>query len=514
MSYDQTRDAEQLRVLDPSIDEFINRYNNSNGPVTGSPRQTVFLFPGGMASSLKRATQPYLDSGPAGQMFSYDPIWLTFGDFFGDVLKLRIHKNGEYRDENNQIIVADGTLNFFGWTFYLGFTKMCELLGLDYYVFGWDWRRRLQDSGEFFITQFLPYFQQRVQNGCNNADPLTSYSLVGHSAGGMVINWILRETDTYPILGTLQKVITVATPFYGYAGQVHRFFEGDVDFNWDPLISKDDLIKVICSLPACYAWLFMDYSTWIANKNAFQTQDDVPYQLTAYPSLDTNLTDPADPYNPQMLGYKGRYRTDTGFDMGELYDGEQLVNHLASSLDSHLAAKFFNIRGDDQKNDTVGNETWGFVPPTQPSPIHDGSNLAGDDTQPAWSARHLDLLALPGHVITVKGATVSHMMTMFSPDTLLELAGLLLEVLPVMAMEHLESEPWWGLRPEIATPKETADFLQSLRSQFRTRLRTKTDRIHLRKALAHYKKDDLQRLLRRVVVNLVQHRGPGPKREE
>jgi hypothetical protein len=29
MSYDTTRDSEQLRVIDPSIDDFIERYKNS-----------------------------------------------------------------------------------------------------------------------------------------------------------------------------------------------------------------------------------------------------------------------------------------------------------------------------------------------------------------------------------------------------------------------------------------------------------------------------------------------------
>jgi hypothetical protein len=509
MSYDSTRDAEQLRVIDPSIDDFINRYNNSNGPVTG-PRQTIFLFPGGMASKLRRARQPYLDSGPPGQMFAYDTVWLTFEDFLGGVLDLGIHKvNGEYRDQDNRIIVADGTVDFYGWTFYTGFTAWCELLGLDYYVFGWDWRRRLEDSGEFFITQFLPYFQERVQAGCNNADPLANFSLVGHSAGGMIANWILRQTLHYPILNSVQKVITVATPFYGYAGQVHRWFEGDSYFTWDPVVDRDKLIEVICSLPACYAWEFMEYQTFVTNQTAFKNDQ---FPLTAYPSTDKTTGLVADPYHPEMQGGKGRYPPDKGFDMYELGNGGQLVSYLSSPLDG-LAAKLFNIRGDDGNNDTVGSTKWDWVPTKGPTPIYNGAFVAGDGTQPAWSARHLDLLLLNGHVINVTGASVSHMFTMFSPATLGAL-GHVLGVLPPMMMIDMPSDDSLPVAP-MATPEVAAKFFVRLQGTFHERLRSRTDQKRLRQFLAQYSKVALQSVMRRAVVSLVQHQGPVlPRRGE
>jgi hypothetical protein len=513
VSYESTRDSEQLRVLDPSIDDFIDRYNNSDGPLSG-PRQTVFFFPGGMASTLKRAKTPYVDAGPPGQMFDYDKAWLTFEDFLGGVLDLKIHKvNGEYRDTDDRIIVADGTVKLLGWSFYDGFTNWCERNGLDYYVFGWDWRRRLEDSGEFFITRFLPYFQERVQNGCNNADPLASFSLIGHSAGGMIVNWVLRETPDYPILSTLQKVVTVATPFYGYAGQLHRWFEGDSYFNWDPFVDKDELIKVICSLPACYSWEFMDEQTYNANQAAFA--NDVPYTLTAYPSTDETTGYVADPYHPLTQGTKVRYPTDKGFDAVELVNGGQLVKHLSSPLDSALAEMFFNIRGDDGKSDTVSSTTWNWVPPTDPSPIQDAAAHApGDGTQPAWSARLLDLLSLSGHVITVTGPGVSHMLTMFSDETLRAI-GDVLGVVPVLMMRRRPEAPPERSEPSIATSEEAAAFFQSLQSQFHERPRSRTDRKRLRKYLEKYPKDELQRVLRRAVVNLVQHQGPVlPRRGE
>src|SRR5688572_19542264 len=196
MSYDSTRDAEQLRMLDRSIDDFIDRYNNSDGLPDGT-RQTVILFPGGLASTLKRAKKPYVDSIPTGQKFDYDTVWLTFESFLGGAHHLGLQKmgGGEYRDEDSRIVIADGAVKFLGWTFYDGFTDWCEARGLDYFVFGWDWRRKLQHGGKFFINKFLPHFQDRVMAGCNNADPLANFSLIGHSAGGMVVNWILRKSD-------------------------------------------------------------------------------------------------------------------------------------------------------------------------------------------------------------------------------------------------------------------------------------------------------------------------------
>jgi hypothetical protein len=422
MSYDTNRDSEQLRVIDHAIDDFIDRYNNSDGPSQG-PRQTIFLFPGGMACALKRATKPYDDTKPGTQTFAYDTAWLTPLTFLGGALDLKITKTGtgKYRDKGNRIIVADGSVKFLGCTPYDGFTEWCAKKDLDYFIFGWDWRRRHQDTGKFFVAKFLPYFQQRVKDGCNNADPLASFSIVGHSAGGMVVNWILR--NAHP--NTMAKAITVATPFYGYAGQVHRWFEGEPLLN-SLIMPKAALVKVICSLPACYAWQFLPYYTFAANQAAFAA--DTAYPLMAYPSVDKTTGAVADPYNPGTQGGLSRYPapSKTGFDPDELCDAEDFVKYLASPLSAALAQKFFNIRGDTGANDTISSTTWDWVPPTDPTPIANvAPKVPGDGTQPGWTARHLDLGAYPGHVIPVTGSDVGHMFTMNSPKTLAALAGVL-----------------------------------------------------------------------------------------
>jgi hypothetical protein len=423
MSYDTTRDAEQLRLLDDSITDFINRYNNSSGPANG-PRQTVFLFPGGMASKLKRATAPYVDGVSGLQTFSYDAVWLEPDTIVwpAGVLDLKMTKvgSGKYRDKGDRIVVADGAVGFLGCTPYVGFTAWCVLKGLDYFVFGWDWRRRLEHSGRFFVRKFLPHFQERVKNECNNADPLVNFSLIGHSAGGMIVNWILRKQ--HPNVRNMRLAITVAAPFYGYSGQVHRWFEGQPPFNGPLGIFKKSVIKLICSFPACYTWMFLDEGTF--NDNQVALAADQAFPLLNYPSMDATTANlRADPYNPQTNGNRSRYpaASVTGFDATELDHGKKLVRYLASSLDPPLAAKFINIRGNNNAGNTPGSTKWDWVPPTDPSPIADGAGVPGDGTQPGWTARHVGA----GNVITVAGPDVEHMFTMNSPKTLGKLAAVL-----------------------------------------------------------------------------------------
>jgi hypothetical protein len=47
MNYRDTRDSEQLRILDKSIDTFISGFHPT--------AQTIIFFPGGLASRLLRA---------------------------------------------------------------------------------------------------------------------------------------------------------------------------------------------------------------------------------------------------------------------------------------------------------------------------------------------------------------------------------------------------------------------------------------------------------------------------
>jgi len=77
MTYAGTRDDETLFRLGPAIDAFIAQCRKPADPDSPCARQTVFFFPGGMASRLMRATQKCVDgaTGPAPR-FNYHPVWM------------------------------------------------------------------------------------------------------------------------------------------------------------------------------------------------------------------------------------------------------------------------------------------------------------------------------------------------------------------------------------------------------------------------------------------------------
>ena len=101
MNYQDTRDSEQLRILDKSIDTFISGFHPT--------AQTIIFFPGGLASRLLRAKTPYKPNISAPQRFDFDgqEVWLsawTFGHPELNALKLRMHKeaDGFYHDEDDR----------------------------------------------------------------------------------------------------------------------------------------------------------------------------------------------------------------------------------------------------------------------------------------------------------------------------------------------------------------------------------------------------------------------------
>ncbi|MDM0109956.1 hypothetical protein QTH97_33955 [Variovorax sp. J22R24] len=420
MSYETNRDLEQLRMLDHAIDDFIDRYFQIGGPASGK-RHTVFVFPGGLGSQLKRATRPYVQGGPSNQTFAYKRKWFDMHSMMGSVLEVEMVKVGpKHRDKGNRFVLADGPLKFAGLTPYDGFVEWCKAQKVDYFVFGWDWRRTTDEIGKFFVQKFLPYFQNRVKDECNNADALESYSLVGHSAGGMIVNWILRKHDT----PALKAAVTVATPFYGYGGQIHRFFEGE------PLLNLLDQVKVrrvLTSMPALYAFQFLDAKKTFARYGAALAADP-NYPLTAYPSTDKDTGEVADPYYPSTNGALHRYPTisQTGFDLGEVKKARKLVQFLASDLDPSIASKFFNIRCVSGQQNTLGSTTWQWVPPITPTPIGDVAQVPGDDTQPAWTARHVGLAGSnSANVKTLLGSNLGHILAMSQPQTIAAIADAL-----------------------------------------------------------------------------------------
>jgi pimeloyl-ACP methyl ester carboxylesterase len=405
MTYSATRDSEQLRYLNVDIAGFINRYQ-SRPP--GIQRRTLFLFPGGMGSQLLRARTPYQNGGPPNQTFQYDKVWLTVGTFLGDALTLEMHEvAGVSRDLDDRIIIPYGSVELFGVTPYTTFIAWCELNNIDWFIFGWDWRRRLEDTVDFFLNQFVPLFRQSTQATCPQA--LDDIVLIGHSFGGMVVTLMLQQNNAL-LQQNMTRAVTVASPFYGYDGQIHRWFEGEPLLNH---LGTQQVIDVITSLPGVYVLPYLDDQTFQANGAALQ--NDPQYPLNGYPSNDSaNPAVNVDPFNPGP----NRYPQNIGFSINELNQGLQTYRNIAQGPLAQYVDRFFNIRGiQSPPKTTPGSISWRLLMGPNnpnPSPIGTGPGEPGDGTLPGWSTR---LVTLPANQVhRVRGA-IDHMFLMEYPST-------------------------------------------------------------------------------------------------
>jgi hypothetical protein len=453
MTYDATRDSEQLRYLDALTSAFILRYKGSSKPA--DQRRTLILLTGGMGSQLLQATTPYQDGGPANQTFSYDTVWLTLDTLLGDALQLQMTEAGGVNlDRNNQIIIANDEVDFFGVKPYSTFTDWCDLQGIDWFVYGWDWRRPVDVMASFLLNQFLPRFQTAVQLA-TGADPLKNLVLVGHSEGGMLLTVALSQPNG--ILGGLTSAITVCSPFYGYDGQLPRWFNGESYLNY---LGEQDIIETISSFQGCYCLNYMDINTYTNNAALFAA--DAAYPLLDYPSKDaTNPATDVDPY----VYTATRYSTADGFNAAYLNNGFKVYQTIAAGPAPDYRNLFYNIRGVQATNDTVGGITWatlppGYTPGTSFQPITDDSTLVpGDDTQPAWTAR---LLGLPdAQCITVEG-DIHHMFMMEYPQTQDAIGGIL--GLPPIPLEKLLLAKRSSSPSTLVPAASTTDALAFVRS--------------------------------------------------
>ena len=202
-------------------------------------------------------------------------------------------------------------------------------------------------------------------------NPLDDFTLLSHSFGGLVVKSILNKAGNYYVQ-KMKRAITVAAPFYGYGGQVHRYFKGDPDLNADPFYGATIVTEVVSTCPGPYELMFLEGATYDANKTAFQNDPD-GYNLTAYPSVDATTGQRADPYNPipgkPTSGSTGpvRYISNHKFNWRLLSDALHVRTSVASKLSTGIAAKFYNIRGVQTAYGanvagTVVGQTWSLAP--------------------------------------------------------------------------------------------------------------------------------------------------------
>jgi len=501
VGYHERRDEDQLKVHERAIDCFIRAYQNA---LASPERKTLFFFPGGMACQLWRSTKRFKDGAPNPPL-RYDKMWLTLSSLVWRARKLGMEKDraGLFRDKGNHIVVADGAVNLNGCTPHDGLIEWCRDNNVDLFVFNWDWRRRQEDAAQFFVRKFWPLFKRRLKEaGIEQA--AQNFSLLGHSLGGMIVNLILRGNDA-AVAQKLRHAITVATPFYGYAGQVHRWFEGESLLNGDGKDEWIQIIRVINSMPGLYVLHFLDYQTFERDRVVLQADE---FPLTAYPSVDAETGAHHDPWS-QATDPKGRVRYPEhtmGFDAAELQHALCIFRRMAAPLTDK---RFYNIRGvqvDDEGkplDSTMSGVSSGWIReqfhPEDGCPIANSkTKVPGDDTQPAWTARLAS--NAPARCITIRDKDVSHIFLMSNAAALRELATILLGTHappPVINLRRL---------PERASSAEFERFQAWVKEYGRRRSNKEPSDVQILEAMPDDIRSNLPRIAPRIIEELMARR--------
>ena len=490
MTYAEIRDQEQFRKLDDRIGEFIARYFHRPGTQN---RRTVILFPGGLGSRLLRGLSRFDNEA----FFSHYTAWLDW--MFTDPMALPASDLQMEGDVDNamRLVVPDDVVDVPPYIQpYDGFSDWCDANNLDWFIFGWDWRRSLEPTVDFFLDTFLDWFRKRVMDLCHY-DPLENVTLIGHSFGGVVVKLILNR-HTNPHVQRIAQAITVGSPFYGYGGQVRRYFEGQEELNFK---GKAAITRTISSLRGPYALMFLDHDAFVANQAALAADPDYP--LRQYPSVDdTDPTTPADPYDPLTNGDLVRYPANYLFSMSDLAAAKATCRAITARLDGSVEQKFFNIRGvqqdgDQDRADTIVSQTWKWIRPdfdveseSDATPITDTLG-SGDGVIPAWSARLVS--TPPSNIRTVKGAQIDHMKMMIEPAIHDAVAGIMGLMPPVRVAPP---------RIDAASTVELRAFLGGLEASLKTFAPSESDRrAAVSSHLAKFSRDEQGRLLARIYLN-------------
>jgi len=498
MSYHERRDLDQLEVHRRAIDDFIRAYKNA---LPSQDRQTLFFFPGGMACQLWRSRTRFKD-GVENPPFTYSKMWLRLSSLLWRARKLGMEKDGAglFRDKDNYIVLADGAVNLNGCTPHDGLIEWCRGNNIDLFVFNWDWRRRQEETAQFFVKKFWPLFRRRLKEG-GIEQAAQRFSLLGHSFGGMIVNLILRGNDA-AVAQKLRHAITAATPFYGYASQVHRWFEGEALLNGDGKRERVRMVRVINSMPGLYVLHYLDYQTYQRDRTALQ---DDEFPLIAYPSVDAETRADLDPWRQEadQMGCVRYPEKTMGFDSAELTHALHVFQRMAAPMSDK---RFYNIRGvrvdEDGKplNNTLSDVTCGWIReqfyPQDGCPIANVKRkVPGDDTQPAWTAR----LATndPTRCITVRDKDLSHMFFMSNPAVLRALAVILLG--PHAAALMINVRPL----PERASQGEFDNFRTWVRAYAQQRSTREPSDEEILDAMPDDTRSNLPRLAPRIIEELL-----------
>ncbi len=398
MTYESARRKEIRQAHVRQIVEFARTYKKS--------KPTVLLIPGGMGSQIDRSKKPY--KGAASLPFNYDPIWMDPGIIFEkEALQLEILLNNH--DIGNHICIPNGPLRFLLKP-YNATEDYFRDKGYNYLVFGFDWRRTVRESAGF-LQFFLKTLKQRVQELWQE-NPLPNTTILCHSMGGLVAKVFLHKvfktsTKTADVRAWMSRLVTVATPFYGTATHINRYYKGQKPLN--TIYNTKKLARLTGTLMGTYILMPLDKKTY--NRNAAKLE------ISRYPVRDKkNAALEADPFDPQMFArYPSWVRPDF------LAAAIQMRNIITRQLPPAVVKRVFHIRALQRRTwvelkwKPVNGAT--FNPNKDKSPIDGkhGAGGGGDGTVPFWSAR---LVQIPdSQVFNLKKAK-KHQELLEHPETL------------------------------------------------------------------------------------------------
>lgn len=348
----------------------IDRYAEAYRP----GHRTVVFIPGGLGTRLDRTTAPFQTEQTR---WSYETVWMDSGILFGDARALAIHRDG--RDADGHIIVPNGPLRPMTGRPYDRTARFFQgELGLNFVVFGYDWRRPVEESAGF-LEQFLDHLRDRIK-ARHDEDPLPHTTLLCHSMGGLVAQRFLQRVLGEALYSTevelwMERLVTVGTPFYGASTQMRRYYAGQEPLN--AIYGAKNVAALCGNLPGPYALLYLDHATYDAHAKDLE--------LERYPMRDAAGDGEADPYDLALGDRWPRW-----MELDFLRDARELREQLVVDLPAPVADHIFHLRSgnDDQ---TPVELTWLAVDGANHKPDAElplrMTPGPGDGAVPYWSAR-------------------------------------------------------------------------------------------------------------------------------
>jgi pimeloyl-ACP methyl ester carboxylesterase len=395
VGYDSARKKEILNAHNRHIEEFARGYKRK--------RPTILFLPGGMGSQIDRSNKPY--AGASSLPFTYDTIWIDPGIVFDkDALQLQIESNDH--DIGNHICIPNGPLRILVKPYNVTENYFRDK-GFNYLVFGFDWRRPLPESADF-LHLFLKRLKQRVQVLWQE-DPLPNTTILCHSMGGLVAKVFLHrvfqpKTAAADVRKWMCRLVTVATPFYGTATHMTRYYKGQQPLN--TIYKANILARLTATFPGPYILMFLDAPTY--HRYAAE------FEISRYPVRDAAHPDrEADPFDRELLGRFPRWVYP-----GYLDQAARMRKIIARPLPDAVVDRVFHLRA--LKTKTWVELKWRavngptFNPEKDDSPIS-GRNGAGDGTVPFWAAR---LVQVPESQIFNLKKAIKHQQLMEHLETL------------------------------------------------------------------------------------------------